>query len=172
MRLRSVHRTGLCLASLVALAGCGFIPMAGPASLEIRAEHSATQPYALVKLDPRVIGVLANYEPNVLAGAFSDRRPPARIRFGIGDVLSVTIFEAAAGGLFIPTEAGVRPGNFVNLPDQTVDNDGNISVPYAGIIRAAGRTNVEIQDAIVERIKKRAIEPQVVVSASQQRTSL
>jgi len=172
MRLRSVHRTGLCLASLVALAGCGFIPMAGPASLEIRAEHSATQPYALVKLDPRVIGVLANYEPNVLAGAFSDRRPPARIRFGIGDVLSVTIFEAAAGGLFIPTEAGVRPGNFVNLPDQTVDNDGNISVPYAGVIRAAGRTNVEVQDAIVERIKKRAIEPQVVVSASQQRTSL
>ena len=59
------------------------------------------------------------------------------LRFGIGDVVSVTIFEAAAGGLFIPTEAGVRPGNFVTLPDQTVDNDGNISVPYAGLVKAA-----------------------------------
>jgi polysaccharide biosynthesis/export protein len=45
-------------------------------------------------------------------------------------------------------------------------------MPYAGMIRAAGRTNVQIQDAIVQRIKNRAIEPQVVVTASQQRTSL
>jgi polysaccharide export outer membrane protein len=97
---------------------------------------------------------------------------PSKIKFGIGDVVSVTIFEAAAGGLFIPTEAGVRPGNFVTLPDQTVDNDGNISVPYAGLIKAAGRYNGEIQDDIVNRIKNRAIEPQVVVSLSQQRTSL
>jgi polysaccharide export outer membrane protein len=81
-------------------------------------------------------------------------------------------FEAAAGGLFIPTEAGVRPGNFVTIPDQTVDNDGNISVPYAGLVKAAGRTNGEVQVDIVSRIKNRAIEPQVVVALSQQRTSL
>jgi polysaccharide export outer membrane protein len=74
--------------------------------------------------------------------------------------------------LFIPIEAGVRPGNFVTLPDQTVDNFGNISVPYAGTIRAAGRTNVEIQNDIIERIRNRAIEPQVVVTLAQQRTSL
>src|SRR3974390_3801404 len=67
MRLRRVDRTVLCLASLIALAGCGFIPMAGPASLEIRAEHSSL-PYALVQLDPRAVQVLANYEPNVLPG--------------------------------------------------------------------------------------------------------
>jgi polysaccharide export outer membrane protein len=98
--------------------------------------------------------------------------PPANLKFGIGDVVSVTIFEAAAGGLFIPTEAGVRPGNFVTIPDQTVDNDGNISVPYAGAVRAAGRTNGEIQADIVNRIKNRAIEPQAVVALAQQRTSL
>jgi polysaccharide biosynthesis/export protein len=163
---------GLCLVGAVFLGGCGFIPMSGPSSLDVRNEQSSTLPFALVKLNPQVVHTLEHYEPNVLAGAFSDRSAPASILFGIGDVVSVTIFEATAGGLFIPIEAGVRPGNFVNLPDQAIDNDGNISVPYAGLIQAAGRTNVQVQDAIVQRIKKRAIEPQVVVTASQQRTSL
>jgi polysaccharide export outer membrane protein len=116
--------------------------------------------------------ILAGYEPKGLAGAFLDRRPAANINFGIGDVVSVTIFEAAAGGLFIPLEAGVRPGNFVTLPDQIVDNDGNITVPFAGAIKAAGRNNVQVQNDIINRIKNRAIEPQVVVALSQQRTSL
>ncbi len=172
MQLKSLLTMGLCLLAPAVLGGCGFIPMSGPSSPDIRAERSSTLPFAVVKLDPQVIRTLENYEPNVLGGAFVDRRTPANIRFGIGDVLAVTIFEATAGGLFIPIEAGVRPGNFVNLPDQAVDNDGNISVPYAGTIKAAGLTNVQVQNAIVERIKNRAIEPQVVVTASQQRTSL
>ena len=86
--------------------------------------------------------------------------------------MSVTIFEAAAGGLFIPAEASVRPGNFVTLPNQEVDNNGNISVPYAGNIRAKGRTPIEVQQAIVDALKNRAIEPQAVVSLATQATSL
>jgi hypothetical protein len=64
--------------------------------------------------------------------------------------VGVTIFEASSGGLFIPAEAGVRPGNFITLPNQAVDHDGNISVPYAGTIRAKGRTPTEVQKALVE----------------------
>jgi len=154
------------------LGGCGFIPMAGPASIEVQGQNGTTLPFAVVKLDSAAAQALERFEPNVLAGVFADSRPPASIRFGIGDVISVTIFEASAGGLYIPIEAGVRPGNFVNLPDQSVDNDGNISVPYAGSIRAAGRTNVQIQADILNRIKTRAIDPQVVVTSSQQRSSL
>lgn len=129
-------------------------------------------PYAFVRLTPEVPDILNQFEPAVLAGKFTDRRPPAPVLFGIGDTVSVTIFEAAAGGLFIPIEAGVRPGNFVTLPDQTVDNDGNISVPYAGTIPARGRSNVEVQNDIIARIRNRAIEPQVVVSLSKQNSSL
>jgi polysaccharide export outer membrane protein len=66
----------------------------------------------------------------------------------------------------------VRPGNFVNIPNQAVDANGNISVPYAGAIRARGRTPVEVQDAIVDALKNRAIEPQVIVSLADQKTSL
>ena len=90
----------------------------------------------------------------------------------MGDIVGVTIFEATSGGLFIPAEAGVRPGNFVTIPNQAVDINGNISVPYAGNIRARGRTPVEVQQAIVDAIKNRAIEPQVIVTLIDQRTSL
>lgn len=160
-------------AGVVLLGGCALMPSSGPASYDIKSESSPTVPYALVKLTSETVSIIGRYEPRGLAGVFPDKQlPPSRIRFGIGDVVSVTIFEAAAGGLFIPSEAGVRPGNFVTIPDQTVDNDGNISVPYAGAVRAAGRYNGEIQQDIVNRIKNRAIEPQVVVSLSQQRTSL
>ena len=69
--------------------------------------------------------------------------------------MSVTIFEAEAGGLFLPSEAGARPGNFVTLPDQMVDSDGNITVPYAGTIRAVGRTPLEVQQAIIEALTRR-----------------
>jgi polysaccharide biosynthesis/export protein len=160
-------------AAVALLGGCALVPASGPAEGDVRSGVSPTIPYALVKLTSETVSLLGRYEPRGLAGVFPDRQVrPANLVFGIGDVVSVTIFEAAAGGLFIPTEAGVRPGNFVTIPDQTVDNDGNISVPYAGAVKASGRTNGEIQQDIVNRIKNRAIEPQVVVSLSQQRTSL
>lgn len=162
------------LGTLMALPGCALMPTTGPSSIDIESGQSTQIPYALVRLTPQTVSALSQVEPKGLAGIFpqSDRRAPTPLVFGIGDVVSVTIFEAAAGGLFIPTEAGVRPGNFVTIPDQTVDNDGNISVPYAGYVKAAGRTNGEIQRDIVQRIGNRAIEPQVVVSLTQQRTSL
>jgi polysaccharide export outer membrane protein len=171
--LQNIARAIFVVAAVAFMGGCALVPSSGPASYDIDAKRTHELPYALVKLTPETVATLAHYEPRGLAGAFPDKREkPANLVFGIGDVVSVTIFEAAAGGLFIPTEAGVRPGNFVTIPDQTVDNDGNISVPYAGLVKASGRTNGEIQNDIVNRIKNRAIEPQVVVSLAQQRTSL
>jgi polysaccharide export outer membrane protein len=158
--------------SLLGVAGCSFFPIDGPTSVDVLSQKSETMPYALIKLTPETIDIIQAYEPKGLAGAFVDRRPSATIKFGIGDIISTTIFEATAGGLFIPLDAGSRPGNFVTLPDQAVDDNGFISIPFAGTIRAAGRTNVQVQNEIVEKIKNRAIEPQVIISLSQQRTSL
>jgi polysaccharide export outer membrane protein len=165
--------------SMLALAGCTnpWMPVAGPESWDVRSQAvdvtptSSRLPYALVNLDPRVMALLANNAPG-FSGMFVDRRPPLQIKFGVGDTVSVTIFEAAAGGLFIPAEAGVRPGNFVQIPNQNVDIQGNISVPYAGAVRAVDRTPEEVQQSIVNALKNRAIEPQVVVALVTQNTSL
>jgi polysaccharide export outer membrane protein len=160
------------LGAALTSAGCSILPASGPNMADIYSGQTTTLPYALVKLTPHTIDVLAHYEPAALAGKFTSRKQPAGILFNVGDVVSITIFEAAAGGLFIPVEAGVRPGNFVTLPNETVDNSGYITVPYAGLIKAAGRSNVQIQNDIIERIKNRAIEPQVVVALVTQNTSL
>jgi polysaccharide export outer membrane protein len=127
-------------------------------------------PYAVVRVTPKTTSVLAKFAPRLTP--FADRSRPRDFRFGVGDVVSVTIFEAGSGGLFIPAEAGVRPGNFVTIPTQPVDINGNVSVPFAGAIRARGRTQVELQQAIVDALKDRAIEPQVIVSMVDQKTSL
>lgn len=149
------------------------MPSSGPQDFQVKSEQTNSGPrYAVVKLTPDVVGVLQEYGPGALAGSFPDKRRPETIKFGIGDVVSVTIFEAAAGGLFIPAEAGVRPGNFVSLPNQNVDSAGNITVPYAGAVRATGRTPAEVQQDIVKAIGNRAIEPQVVVALITQNTSL
>jgi len=156
-------------------AGCAaLLPAAGPTAVDVytRSNGASSAPYALVRLNPKVIATLAHYEPADLAGMFKSNKPPPAIVFEIGDSVSVTVFEAAAGGLFIPIEAGVRPGNYVTLPNQIVDNDGNITMPYAGLIKAAGRTNVEIQNDIVAKIKNRAIEPQVIVAEVTQNSQL
>jgi polysaccharide export outer membrane protein len=158
---------------LAAVGGCALMPASGPESWDVWAgQHDPKNlPYAFVRITPKVANILAKAVPRLVA-EFQDRSRPSDIRFGIGDIVSVTIFEASSGGLFIPGEAGVRPGNFITIPNQAVDTDGNISIPYAGTIRARGRTQVEIQQAIVDALKNRAIEPQVVVSLVDQRTSL
>lgn len=163
------------LAGALLTAGCGslLIPASGANSVVIRSEATQTGPvYGFVQLTPLVIKILDEFGPQTLSATFGDSRPPPEIVFGIGDVVGVTIFEAAAGGLFIPSEAGVRPGNFVNLPNQPIDTGGFISVPYAGLVPAAGKTPSEVEREIVNRIKDRAIEPQAVVALVAQNSSL
>jgi polysaccharide export outer membrane protein len=164
---------GLFVAVLVlSAAGCTFFPTSGPSGTAIKSGMTADGPqYALVKLSPDVTRKVAELEPRNFVFVFGDRRPPPEIKFGVGDVVSVTIFEAQAGGLFIPAEAGVRPGNFVQLPNQTVDARGTISVPYAGNIPTAGRSPTEVQRSIVAAISNRAIDPQAVVTLVDQRAT-
>src|SRR3974390_1224135 len=161
------------LGAVAVVGGCAWMPANGPSGDAVVAgqQDPTSIPYALVKVTPEAERVLAYNAPR-LGRLFRDTRPPKGITFGVNDLLSVTIFEAAAGGLFIPSEAGVRPGNFVNIPNQPIDTDGNITVPYAGKVRAAGRTPVQVQDAIVDALKNRAIEPQVLVSIVNQNSSL
>jgi polysaccharide export outer membrane protein len=156
--------------------GCDtlLMPASGPNALVVRSPEVTWHgpPYGFVTLTPEKVHILEEFGPKTLTGIFGDHRPPPDITFGIGDVISVSIFEAAAGGLFIPAEASVRPGNFVTLPNQPIDTKGYISVPYAGLVPAAGKTPAEVEKAIVDRIKNRAIEPQVVVALVTQNTSL
>jgi polysaccharide export outer membrane protein len=176
-RLSFWSRNLALLAAAVALsleAGCAMMPDAGPASQDVssaaRGVTPTALPYALVPVTHEVVNVLAGDVPR-LSSAFSDRTPPRGFRFGIGDIVSVTIFESAAGGLFT-SDAGVRAGNYITVPNQAVDERGNIEIPYAGEVSVRGRTPSEVQRDVVNRLKDRALEPQVLVALADQRTSL
>jgi polysaccharide export outer membrane protein len=173
MRDRLVFARICLLAGALGSSGCALMPQSGPDEYAVfsQTELPDSLPYAFVKVTPSILPILARNAPG-LYNSFADRRPPRDILLGVGDIVSVTIFEAAAGGLFIPAEAGVRPGNYVTIPNQAVDSQGNIQIPYAGTIRAKGRTAAEVQQAIVDAIKNRAIEPQAVVSVVTQNTSM
>ncbi len=161
------------ISGTILIAGCGLLPDAGPNALAVKSGATWNgPPFGLIRLTSNVVNILDEYGPRTLTATFGDHRPPPEIKFGIGDVVSVSIFEAAAGGLFIPSEAGVRPGNFVTLPNQPIDTKGMISVPYAGLVPTAGKTPSQVEQSIVDRIKNRAIEPQAVVALVTQNTSL
>jgi polysaccharide export outer membrane protein len=158
---------------------CSWLPGTGPNSDAVNGNATAgvqsttALPYALVDVTADTIGFLSQPDLVSFKGEFSDKRPKPNQVVGVGDVLNISIFEAAPGGLFTPGQAaGARPGNFVDLPAQAVDQKGSIYVPYAGEIPAAARTLPDIQQAIVARLRNRAIEPQVVVSLNQQHSSV
>jgi polysaccharide biosynthesis/export protein len=154
--------------------GCAMMPADGPQGRDVTTDAqdagSVALPYALVQVTSKVVDVQARYAPR-LSSAFIDRAAPRAFRFGIGDIVSVTIFESKAGGLFT-ADSGVKAGNYVTVPNQAVDEHGNVAVPYAGQIRAKGRTPTEVQDEITDSLKSRALEPQIIVSLAEQRTSL
>jgi polysaccharide biosynthesis/export protein len=171
-------RLALVGALALLLAGC-FIAKDGPTGAEIRANsdvtlETAASPisYALVKVSSQVLDGLNAYtvaKARGFSGAPKRRARYADVKIGAGDMLGITIFEASAGGLFIPQEAGSRAGNFVTIPNQQVDGSGNITVPYAGTLRVIGRTAADVSRMITDKLGQRAIEPQVVVSINERR---
>ncbi|MBK6897696.1 MAG: polysaccharide export protein [Alphaproteobacteria bacterium] len=162
---------------LLLLAGCGGLPASGPYS-QVVSERSSIQAvstpkeklqdpsfrYALVDIRKPILNHLLAFTPAWENVIWPAPNQPEFVKVQVGDIISVTIYEARSGGLFIPTEAGVRPGNFVTLPPQTIDKSGFIVIPYVGLVQAQGRSPAEIGDAITRGLKERAVEPQVVVS--------
>lgn len=155
------------------ISGCTALPSAGPEvgpSSYAAVNKPSGAPHAVVNVTPEIVHVVEKSQPASGLGGF--RGPGASsIRIGVGDIVAVTIFEASPGGLFIPLESTNSSGNFVNLPDQKVDSQGNISVPYAGSIKAAGQEPAAIQQVIEQRLGSRAIEPQAVVAVKSQTSS-
>lgn len=177
MRLERLGKA-VVMVALSALTSCSALPRSGPdmKMLESNAVAKVGQTgpqsrikYVLVDLTRQNITLLSKpvqstssaYPLRGLGG--SPSQAPA-ITLGPGDVISVTIFESQSGGLFVPADAGSRPGNYVTLPNQTVARDGTITVPYAGRIRVTGLPIERVQQLIQNKLESRAIEPQVQIT--------
>lgn len=170
--MTSVFRHAFAGAALVvALVGCAALPSTGPTSSEVvdAAKTADSIRYILRDVDERVVTILSSAHVKGFSGSFGDRRPAPNQRIGIGDTVNVTIWEAAAGGLFSQpaldrNSTGARSAN---IPEQIVARDGSITVPYAGRVRVAGLTTPEVEKQIISQLTGKAIEPQVLVTVPQ-----
>lgn len=154
------------LALLPILAGC--LPSAGPrTSTIVSSAELAVPPFAVVPLSQGVADLLASQSAASLESTFGTGGGAPTLTLGVGDMVAITIYEAASGGLF-SGEAGSLGGSSKNvtLPPQPITRNGTLSVPYVGQVRAAGLTSAEVQRAIEVALKDKAIEPQVILTVT------
>ncbi|GHB41159.1 capsule polysaccharide transporter [Pseudovibrio japonicus] len=157
---------------LAILSGCAALPAAGPVSAEIEASSSdrreAPFDYHLIDLDDTVVSVLSGYQPIGLSTVFTAGKWAPKHIVGIGDTVSVVVWEQGNDRLFTPTgqAGGVELGPFV------VNQSGAITVPYIGKVHARAKSVERLQEALQIALERKATNPQVIVTLKQNASSL
>jgi polysaccharide biosynthesis/export protein len=180
----------LLLAGLsLAVGGCGITSGSGPSIGAVN--RAAARPEGssvyLVNLN---MDVAKSIDRKSIFSSFADRLGgalPVGTVIGAGDVLSIGIWEAPPAVLFGSSPSGARSvsanvsalaqasmGDTVRvstLPDQIVNIDGVVTVPFAGQIPVVGKTTRQVEQEIVRRLQGKAHLPQVIVSFARSATA-
>jgi polysaccharide biosynthesis/export protein len=156
---------------LVQFSGCSQLPTTGPSSKAI--ERSATSPVGesaiqVVEVNDAVARRLLSQRTQHSFSQALGTQPAPFTPIGPGDVLEVSIWEAPPATLFgAPASADPRAAapatRATVLPDQLVDRDGTINLPFAGKVRAAGLSLRAIEAEIVKRLRGKAHLPEVTL---------
>src|SRR5882757_9140283 len=155
--------------SALALAGCAsYFPSIGPSRHDI--EHPADRSLPtipVVDVNEEVTRRLGAQRSRMLFSEVMSNRPDRLQPIGSGDYLTVTIWEAAPATLFGSVQLDPRgipaPALATSLPEQPVDGEGCITVPFAGRVPAAGMTLPAISAEIKRRLMGKANQPEVLV---------
>ncbi len=144
-------------------AACSLMPSDGPTASDIMAskKEENQRPYLLVDLSHETANAINALEEPPFSSRFAAHTPAQTQVIGVGDTLSIVLFEAGQGGLF-SSDSGAR----VQF-STTVGANGMISIPYAGEVRARGRTTEALEKAIIAGLDGKAIQPQALVTISQ-----
>lgn len=89
-----------------------------------------------------------------------------RDKIGTGDVIEVSLWEAPPAMLFnssVINPTGQSTTQVTVFPGQMVNSKGYIRIPFAGNIRAAGRTPSQVEAAIIAQLKGKSHNPQILV---------
>ena len=157
------------LGSALLLSGCNSIPTSGFGRAD--ADPKSTQPnlkgIQIVDVTDNVAKQLFEQRATrQFSDAFAATVSRAQT-IGSGDVLEVSIWEAPPATLFTTGTTDVRgvtsAARATTMPEQMVNSDGDISVPFAGKIKAAGQTLQSIETDIVRRLTGKANQPEVLV---------
>ena len=152
-----------------ALCGCASLPASGPSRAGVR--HAVRAPsengIRVVDVDENVTRrLLASRKQSLFSEVFGQAGRTAYV-LAAGDIIEVSVWEAPPATLFGGATADCRTGiataRVTSFPEQMVGAEGNINIPFAGQIQAAGRSPHQLENAVALRLKDKANQPQVLV---------
>ncbi len=152
----------LALAACVGVAGCA-IPRDGPTADEIYEGSvkrqgdahiiAVTKRVSRIANSPRTLGFSHALRNGALLGGDTIRP---------GDEIALNVYENVPQGLLAPETA-----NNAIVERLQVDDDGFIFVPYAGRIRAAGKSPDALRRILTRALDEQTPDPQVLVTRDQ-----
>lgn len=165
-------KNSIYLALFAGVAGCSTLPSSGPTGGQIEkaaiASRDGSEPIQLVEIQAAV-DLPVSSENMVPAALLPDAPSSPTDMVGPGDILDINIYEA---GVTLFTSSAVSatsvPGVQVQkLPPTRIDDQGNITIPYAGTLHIANLTTGEVESAIRNALRRLSQNPQVIVTLSQ-----
>ena len=168
------EKSGLSLAGILLTAGllsaCSSLPAAGPLSGELAVDEQSTPEsdfdYNIINIDKTNMSTILAYQPKSFGHSFGNKQWKRPSTIGVGDVVSVVVWEPSEQGLF----SGVK-GKRAELGPFQIEQNGKIPVPYVGYVTAKGRTISQLRWAIQKELSDKTIDPQVVVTIKQNNSS-
>jgi polysaccharide export outer membrane protein len=150
------------------LSGCSSFGGSGPSRRSVMAAADKPLSGATISVVPLTDDVARQLITADRSQQFSELFGETEVMgsyIGRGDVLDISLWEAPPAVLFgTALLSGPTPtSQTLNQPGEVVDENGMITVPFAGTIRAAGRTPAEIERDIVARLRGKAHQPQASV---------
>jgi polysaccharide biosynthesis/export protein len=162
----------ICFGLVFMLAGCSstprWLPTSGPSNSDVQAENkNAHSPIRVLDINNKLAMQLGMQDDIDLFSQKFKTAPHHQNTIGAGDVIEVSVWEAPPAMLFtsgaIDAQTGTSSSKITTFPSQMVEDKGMISIPFAGKIRAKGRSPSELETAIKQRLKNKANQPQVLV---------
>ena len=164
------------------LSGCAaYMGNSGPSTGRVLAAKSTklgTAGITIVDVTDAVARrQLAQNSAELFSAALGDGTPIGTT-IGAGDVVDIAVWEAPPAVLFGAVTgdgmlsasnssqaaiAAVSTSRANTLPEQMVDADGDISVPFVGQVMVLGRTPQQVEREIANRLAGKAHRPQVIL---------
>jgi len=164
--------------TFLSLSACaGFLSSSGPnRSTVLLADGRSVPIIKVIQVNSELTQSILNNEKSSLFSEVFKEKKTLDQKIKPGDVLEVNIWEADPAILFSSGSQGQvgmsLPGsNKTTLPEQIVNSDGFISIPFAGKILAKDKNITEVENSILASLKARANQPQVMVRMSKNLTS-
>jgi polysaccharide biosynthesis/export protein len=159
------------------LGGCAQFPTSGPSGEDIRNAQArpGTAAVQVVDVDDAVARQLLAQRRQPLFSELLQDGGASAGTIGNGDLVEVHIWEAPPATLFgggvtdprLPSSARAA-----TMPEQMVDREGFIGVPFVGRVKASGVTAQALEAEIVRRLRGKANQPEVLVRVTRNASSV